>query len=154
MQHFVLLSRFRSSCLLWPLFRAPQLSGPHGQLSDPAGRSLAPSVLLWRPGSALVLAGVFSVLQVVLWCPRTRSGAPARPRTLLILFTRPFSLSGLGFHFAGRSRRSRCCRLFEGSSRGRVAWWNVIECFAKSKLLYSPPDRLSNRAGCLFSRPK
>jgi hypothetical protein len=28
----------------------------------------------------------------------------------------------------------------------------IIECFEKNKLLYSPPDRLSNRAGSLFSR--
>jgi hypothetical protein len=130
------------------------LLSPLAALLPPPGHHLAPPVLLWRPGR------FFAPRQ--LSCPRRQLSGLRRPlfrppgRSLDVLRrpgspTRPFSRSGLGFRFARRSRR---CRHFVHGSRGRVAWWNVMECLEKLQLLYSPPDRLSNRAGSLFSRPK
>jgi hypothetical protein len=137
------------------------LLSPPAALLPPPGHHLAPPVLLWLPGRFFAPRQLFFPCRQ-LSCPRRQLFGPRRPlfrppgRSLDVLRrpgspTRPLSRSGLGFPFARRSRR---CRHFVDGSRGRVAWWNVIECLEKLKLLYSPPDRLSNRAGSLFSRPK
>jgi hypothetical protein len=117
---------------------------PRAAPFPPAMLWTPPPILLWCSGGSLV--------------PASRSPAHlGRSLSIRRLSSSPmrlFSNSDLGFSVTWHSRRSRRCRHVVDGSRGRVAWWNIIECFEKNKLLYSPPDRLSNRAGSLFSRSK